>query len=38
MPYGKKSGPHMESAKQERKDLMQDNASRQKSFCNANGS
>tara|TARA_R110001592_G_scaffold38355_4_gene126548 strand:+ start:2401 stop:2649 length:249 start_codon:yes stop_codon:yes gene_type:complete len=24
MPYGKKSGPHMESAKQERKDLMQD--------------
>ena len=24
MPYGKKSGPHMESAKQEKKDLMQD--------------
>ena len=24
MPYGKKGGPHMESAKQERKDLMKD--------------
>ena len=24
MPYGKKSGPHMESAKQERKNLMKD--------------